>query len=119
MKGKIFLIHWNQEEAKAYAEAIQARGWQVDTESEEGSRAGNLIKENLPDLVLIYLTRLPSHGRETAKWLRSLKKTRDLPIIFVGGKEEAVEKVRGQVPEGEFITEVELGKVLEKFSKSH
>jgi len=70
---------------------LRAAGWDVEIEAEDGARAGKRIKENPPQAVVIYLTRLPSHGRETADGLRSMKATRHLPIIFVDGKEEAID----------------------------
>ena len=117
MKGKLFLIHWNASEAEEHASALRSDRWSVNVESQEGTRAGNLIRADPPDVVVIYLTRLPSHGRETARHLRSLKTTRDVPILFVDGKEEAIETTRAKVPEAVYVTSAELGAALEVLSK--
>ncbi|MBI2304533.1 MAG: hypothetical protein HYU86_07285 [Chloroflexi bacterium] len=117
MKGKLFLIHWSASEAAEFAIPLRARGWQVEVEAEDGARAGKRIKENPPHVVVIYLTRLPSHGRETARYLRSLKATRHLPIVFVDGKEEAVARVRADVPDAVFTVTEELETVISKFAK--
>lgn len=62
------------------------------------------VKARPPDVLVVYLTRLPSHGRETAHMLRSVKATRDLPIIFVGGEGEALEKTKAKVPDAIYTT---------------
>ena len=112
MASKIFLIHWNAAEAQDYARSLGDAGWQVEWEAEDGARAAREIRENPPDVVVIYLSRLPSHGRETADYLRSLKSTRHLPVIFVGGEGEALEKVRSRLPEATYTTPGELEKAL-------
>lgn len=71
----------------------------------------------MPDAVVIYLTRLPSHGRETAIALRSARATRNVPIVFVEGKGEPLEKTRAKVPDAIYVTSEELGNALSRFSK--
>ena len=116
--GRIFLVHWNKEEAETFAADLRAQGWQVDLECEEGARGGGAIKQDPPDAVIIYLTRLPSHGRATAEYLVQTKSTRSIPIIFVGGESEALAKTKTKIPNGIFIQGDQLQKTLEKFSKS-
>lgn len=112
MQRNVFLIHWNALEAEAHADRLRSAGWQVEVESEDGARAARRLRESLPDVVVIYLTRLPSHGRETASHLRSLKATRDLPIVFVDGNEKAVQRTKARVPEAAFVSSVELTATL-------
>ena len=116
-KGKVFLIHWNLSEAEAHAQSLRQVGWQVAVEAEDGARAGNTIKTDPPQVVVIYLSRLPSHGRETAHYLRSLKATRSIPIVFVDGKEEAVEKTKVKVPDAIYTTSEELESILQQFTQ--
>ena len=112
MKGRLFLIHWNTAEAEHLAVPLRGDGWDVEIESSDGASAGKAILASPPVAAVIYLTRLPSHGRETAGYLRSLKATRSLPIIFVDGKEEAIEKTRAKVPDAIYTSSAELSKVL-------
>jgi DNA-binding response OmpR family regulator len=118
MEGKVFLVHWDKSEAEACAAALRAAGWKVDVEAEDGARAVKQILADPPDVVLIYLTRSPSHGRETAHALRSHKAGRDIRILFVDGNEAAIEKTRAKVPDAVFTTSAELEKVLAKFPRS-
>ena len=114
MKGKLFLIHWNETEVQEYARHLSQAGWQVETESSDGARAGKRIKESLPDVIVISLSRLPSHGRETADGLRSMNLTRAIPIIFTDGKEDAIAKTRLKVPDATYIPSETLNRVLDE-----
>ena len=117
-KDRIFLIHWNKAEVEAYAKTLRDWGWDVDFEYEDGARGGNAIKLNPPAAVVIYHTRLPSHGRATAEYLAQAKSTRAIPLIFVGGEGEALEKTKAKIPDAKFISEAQLEKSLAKVAKS-
>lgn len=112
MRSRVFLVQWDAPSAEARAAALRADGWEVEVESQDGARAYRLIRATPPDVVVIDLARKPSHGRETAHALRTLKATRHLPIVFVDGTEEAVEKTQAKVAEAVFTTSAELRSVL-------
>ena len=105
----LFLIHWNQHEAGPLAESLIASGWQVETEAEDGARAASRILADPPAAVVIYLTRLPSHGRETARYLRTKSA---VPIIFVDGADEKLDSVRSKVPDATFVQSSDLRSAL-------
>lgn len=113
MSERIFLIHWNQTEADKHAAGLRASGWQVAVEAEDGARAAQSILANPPAVVIVYLTRLPSHGRHTAAYLRTRKGGKSIPLVFVGGKPAVVEKTKQQVPDGIYLEEHALPHVLE------
>lgn len=113
--NKLFLIHWNQLEAEELARKYEQAGWQVEIEAENGSGAYQRLKTESIAVIVIYLTRLPSHGRETAHAVRSLKATRHIPIIFVGGQGEALEKTKEKIPEAVYTTETEVLEVLKRY----
>ena len=112
MAGKLFLIHWNSAEAEELAQPFRAEGWDVEIEAKDGARAGKRIGQDPPDVVVIYLTRLPSLGRETAHCLRSTTATQDVPVVFVDGKGEALDKTQAKVPAAMFTTSDKLKGVL-------
>ncbi len=116
-KGRIFLFHWNQPEAIAYADELEKEGWEVEFESEDGARGGKKVITNPPDVVVFYHTRLPSHSRATAEYLAQTKSTRSIPLLFVGGEGDALEKTKKEIPNGIFIRENQLATWLAKFSK--
>lgn len=115
MEGRVFLIHWNESEAETLAREIQDWGWEIaGVEAEDGYRGSKMVREMQPDVIVIHLSRLPSHGRETAAYLRSLKATHSLPIIFVGGKDEPLAKTREKVPDAIFVEPQELKAALKQ-----
>ena len=48
MKGRLFLVHWNAAEAAELAAPFEQAGWQVESEAEDGARAGKRILANPP-----------------------------------------------------------------------
>jgi hypothetical protein len=57
-----------------------------------------------PDVFVIDLDRLPSHGREAALFFRGRKASRAVPIVFAGGVPEKVARVRKVLPDAVFAT---------------
>jgi hypothetical protein len=102
-KGRLFLFHWNKAEAEEYASALRKEGWQVDLEWEDGARGGAAVKLIPPAAVIFYLSRLPSHSRATAEYLAETRSTRQIPLIFVDGEGEALEKTKQKIPSGTFV----------------
>jgi CheY-like chemotaxis protein len=103
---RVRIIHWKPAEAGPLVDACRSSGFQVDYDAEalSGPAIGRAIRELPPDAVVIDLSRLPSHGRELAVWLRGAKSTRHIPIVFVNGEAGKVEKVREILPDATFAT---------------
>jgi hypothetical protein len=116
VRGRAFLVHWREAEAEVLAREIRNMGWNVDIETNDGDRVGKRIKDDPPDVVVIYLTRLPSHGRETGHALRGVKATKDIPLVYVDGSDEAVNRTRTAVPDAIYTTTEELDRTLAGYS---
>ena len=116
MAGRLFLIHWNDAEAEDKAHALRGDGWEVQTESADGARGAKRLLADPPDVVVIWLTRLPSHGRETARFFRSSPAGRSTPIVFVGGGGEALETVRAKVPDAVYTAPDGLAAALAPYA---
>lgn len=116
MKGRAFLVHWREAEAQVLAQEIRNMGWNVDIETNDGARAGQRIKADPPDVVVIYLSRLPSHGRETGHALRALKSTKDIPLVYVDGNDEAIIRTKTVVPDAIYTTTEELDRTLSGYT---
>ncbi len=76
------------------------------------------LRENPPALVVIDLDRLPSHGREVAKLIRGSKAMRHLPIVFAGGVEEKIERVRAEIPDAVFTEWAKAASAVKKALKN-
>ena len=50
----LFLIHWNEQEAKQFALELRASGWNVDWEARDGGKVYRAILADPPQVVVIY-----------------------------------------------------------------
>lgn len=108
---RLRLIHWNAAEAAARVAALQAAGHRVDYELPEPGTLRGLFADP-PEAVVIDLGRLPSHGRDVALGLRGHRATRHVPLVFVGGAPEKVERVRQSLPDAVYTTWAEFEPAL-------
>ena len=97
------LVCWKQDLASERVRLLEESGFHVDTSpwDSPGGFIGRL-RANLPAAILIDLDRLPSHGREVAVTVRNSKVTRHIPIVFAGGPEEKVQRIRQELPDAQF-----------------
>ena len=98
---RIRLIHWNADEAKERIKGLRAAGYQVDYDALTPDLLRG-VRKSPPAAVVIDLARLPSHGREVALSLREYKDTRAVPLVFVEGEPDKVEKIRTLLPDAAF-----------------
>jgi CheY-like chemotaxis protein len=116
--ANIRLIHWNATEAARQIEFLRAAGHSVAYDENINPAMGRRIRETQPDAVVIDLSRLPSHGREVAVYLRGQKSTRDLPLVFVGGAEDKVAAIRGLLPDATYTTAGKLKSAIRSAIKN-
>lgn len=100
----IRLIHWNEDEGLERQQQLEALGFDAQFDFGDGLTSVRLMQASPPDAVVIDLSRLPSHGREVGHGVRTRKATRHLPIVFVDGEAEKVERTRKLLPDAIFTT---------------
>lgn len=104
------IVHWRPEEAGPLLQAVRSAGYHSEYANEtDGGSVTRAITRNPPDVLIVDLSRLPSHGREVAVWLRGRKATRHIPIVFVGGQPEKVAATRQIFPDSTYTTLEALG----------
>lgn len=113
MDGLVYLIHWNQDEAAERAQLIEAAGYRVDASTFTPGLLRHL-RDNPPAAVVIDLSRLPSHGREVAMALRQYKGTRAVPIVFVSGQPDKVERVKELLPDAKYAAWQGIGAAIQE-----
>ncbi len=96
--SRVRFFHWNAEEAKSGIRKLRAAGYSV-TYKIPGPSFMAEIRNESPAAVVIDLGRLPSHGRDVGMAIRDSKSTRHLPLVFVGGDPEKVERIKKQLPD--------------------
>jgi hypothetical protein len=100
---RVRLIHWNVEEAKACIGILRDAGYNVEYD-EFSPAIFKIFKEDPPIAVIIDLERMPSQGRDVGLTIRKQKSTRAIPLVFVGGKPEKVERVRTNLPDATYTS---------------
>jgi CheY-like chemotaxis protein len=96
---RIFFVHWNAAEAEERAGRLREAGYDVDPYWKTDNTGLGHLRANPPDLILVDLSRVPSHGRGVATFLRRQKATRPVPVVFVGGVPEKVARIREALPD--------------------
>ena len=109
---KVFFIHFNEDELKEKIQPLKQAGYKVDYHFSTETVAD--FRDNLPEVLIVCLDRLPSHGRRYAEWLWEAKKRQHIPIIFCGGKAEKIITVKEKLPKAIFCSNEKLLTVLEK-----
>jgi CheY-like chemotaxis protein len=110
----IRLVHWKAAEAEEPIRRLQSLGYGVNSAMPSPP---DLVKELIadpPSAVVIDLSRLPSHGSELGVLLRMRKGTRAVPLVFVGGEAEKVDRIRGVLPDATFTTWEGIAAALQK-----
>jgi CheY-like chemotaxis protein len=103
-KPHICLVCWNADLAAERAKLLGNRGFQVTVVSASVSGWITYFRNLALDAVMIDLDKLPSHGREVGTLLRGSKSTRHLPLIFLGGPADKVERIRAELPDASFAS---------------
>jgi hypothetical protein len=117
-QARIRLICWNEDLAADRAGALKKAGLDVDASPFDPAGMITRLRENPPAVMLIDLDRLPSHGRAVAIMLRSSKSMRHVPIVFAGGIEEKVARVRAEVPDAIFTDWAKAAQTVKKAIKN-
>lgn len=108
---RIRLIHWNPEETIERSERLHQLGYEVDAGSYSPA-ALRLMRQDPPDAMVIDLSRLPSQGRDVALQIRQFKPLRLIPIIFLEGDPEKLERIRALLPDAHYSDWNQVGNTL-------
>jgi CheY-like chemotaxis protein len=87
MAGSVFVVAWDEDAAIDLAARLSEAGWMVALEHSDGGRAWKRIKDGRPDVVVVDMTRRPSHGRELLRAMGQRKYTQTIPVVRVGGED--------------------------------
>ena len=98
------LIHFDEDQGLERQKQLEALGFDAAFDFGDSLFMARQIKARPPDAVVIDLSRLPSGGREVAQSIRLTKATRHVPIVFVDGEPDKVEKTRQFIPDATFTT---------------
>jgi hypothetical protein len=106
--GRVRIVHWKATEAGPLIEACRECGFEVEYDDVKFSELAKMIRTKPPDALVIDLTFLPSHGRDTALAFRQTKYARHIPVVFFEGEPGKVEAIRRLLPDAVFVSRKEL-----------
>ena len=106
---RLRLLYWKPSEAPSKIQFLRKAGHEVIYEEKPTPTS---IRTGDPQVLLIDLSRLPSHGREVAVHHRGRKATRHIPVVFVDGDAEKVAQIRKLIPDAFYTTWEEVLKVI-------
>ena len=112
------LVSWKDDLARERARILKDAGIAVDASPLIPGGGIGQFRAKPVLAFLIDLERLPSHGREVAVALRNSKWTRHIPIVFAGGVEEKVARIRQEMPDAFFTDWKKVVRVVQKALKS-
>ena len=108
------LFHWNATEAAERADQLRSSGFEVVYKALHGPADMRELADDLPDAFVIDLGRLPSHGRDIALYLRERKSTRHVPLVFAGGAQDKVERIKALLPDAAYTSWSGIDAALER-----
>jgi hypothetical protein len=100
---RVRLIHWKPEVAAKRIETLRAAGYEVQYQMLDGENY-RALRNDPPAAFVIDLSRSPSLGRDIGTGLRVFKGTRHVPLVFVEGEPEKVERVKQTLPDATYTT---------------
>ncbi len=111
---RVRLFHWRADEAQPLIAVLRAGGYAVDYPGDQANGSWRSLRENPPCAAIIDLTRLPSHGRHVGAEIRATKSLRLIPIVFVDGDPEKVERIRKDLPDAVYTSRSRLVSALKR-----
>ncbi|MFI5203227.1 MAG: hypothetical protein ACHQF2_01935 [Flavobacteriales bacterium] len=111
----IFYLHWDEQELKARIKPLKELGLKIHSHwsTKETAKWG----DSLPDIFVVSIDRLPSHGRQYVEWLWEAKKRQHIPVIFVGGQPDKIAQTKSKFPKAIYCTNEQLVEKLNNMLK--
>ena len=112
--ARVRLFHWRASEAQPLIESIRSAGFEVDYPGDQPESSLRAIREGGYHAIVIDLTRQPSHGRYLGIEIRAQKAIRHLPLVYVDGDLDKVERIREALPDAIYTSRAKVGAALKK-----
>lgn len=114
--SRVFVVHWHEAECAERAAKLAAFGHEVVAHwrQDAGGDLTRAFRAAPPDAIVVDLSRLPSHGRAVATWIRQRKALRHVPIVFVPGDVGKTGRLRQAFPDATYAAWPRLRGALAK-----
>jgi len=98
---RVVVVHFNPPNLDKRLARLS--GNDVESLTPRGPADLKALRERPPDAFVIDLDRRPSDGRSIGVMLRRYASTRPVPIVFAGGEEDQVARVRNLLPDATYV----------------
>lgn len=99
---RVVVVHFNPPNLDKRLARLS--GHDVETVVPNGPADLKPLRERPPDVFVVDLDRRPSEGRSVAVQLRRYASTRPVPLVFAGGEEDHVARVRNLLPDATYVS---------------
>jgi hypothetical protein len=99
--ARVVLVHFNPPNLDKRVARLSAHD--VEPLTPKGPADLKQLRESPPDAFVVDLDRRPSEGRSIAVQLRRYASTRPVPLVFAGGEEDQVARVRNLLPDAIYV----------------
>lgn len=98
---RVVLLHFNPPNLDKRVAHLSAH--EVEALTPKGPADLKPLRESPPDAFVIDLDRRPSEGRSIGVQLRRYASTRTVPLVFAGGEDDQVARVRNLLPDATYV----------------
>jgi hypothetical protein len=105
---RVALVHQKPEEASDALERLRAGAFDAACVTVKSAADFRRLRESPPSVLVVDLSRAPSHGRAVAGEWRRNRTTRYVPLVFLGGDAEKVAMVRQSFPDAVYASAATL-----------
>ena len=109
--ARVVVIHFNPPNLDKRLKRLE--GHEVASLVPQGPADLKVLRERPPDVFVVDLDRRPSEGRSFGVMLRRYASTRPVPLIFAGGAEDQLERVRNLLPDATYASWNAIGGAVE------
>jgi CheY-like chemotaxis protein len=99
---KVKLICRDAAVRREHAALLEKAGFVVTADEPTPTGLTKSLRADPPDAVVIDLDRQPSFGREIAVMIRNNRYTRSIPLVFAGGIDDKVARIRAELPDATY-----------------
>ena len=111
---RVVLIGWKQADVDARAAELRAGGVDVEASVPVPGSLLPSLRAAPPDVLIIDLDRMPSHGKAVGVAMKDSKSLRGIPLVYAGGVEEKVAGVRELIPDALYVSWLEIREAVRR-----
>ena len=100
--ARVVVVHFNPPNLDKRLARLS--GHDVEAVVPKGPADLKPLRERPPDAFVVDLDRRPSEGRSVAVQLRRYASTRPVPLVFAGGEQDQIARVRNLLPDATYVS---------------